>query len=187
MANREPAPLDQGPVHATGSAERRSPASAGPELAGAEDSLAAALLAFHKDPAAAPISPASFRFIPQTSEADCGAACLAMIAALYDRPFSIRDYHAMVPTSEDGASMLALLDAARRTGFLAMGIATCTQGLKRLRMPALLHFRRHYVVLFHIESTFADLMDPRRGHYRLSMGKLKQRWSGLAILLRPGW
>ena len=66
-------------------------------------------------------------------EADCGAACLAMVLRYLGRRVPLDELREMTGTGRDGVTALALLRVARRFGLTAQGVQCDVTGLRQLR------------------------------------------------------
>jgi hypothetical protein len=97
----------------------------------------------------------------QLSENDCGAACLAMILRYYQRHVSINRLRDLVNVSRDGASLHSLAEGAEALGFRARGLRADYQHLKKVELPAIVHWENfHYVVLYEVSADRVVIADP---------------------------
>lgn len=127
-----------------------------------------------------------FSFISQHDQADCGAACLAMITAHHGRAVGVSRLRDLAGVSTDGASLAQLAQAAHEIGYEARGLRLSVDRLDRLRLPAVLFWKgHHYVVLYALTPTYAHVADPALGKLRLSRHELAQSYSGYALEMTP--
>src|SRR5262249_1933889 len=97
----------------------------------------------------------------QLSGSDCGAACLAMILRYYQKHVSINRLRDLVNVSRDGASLHSLAEGAEALGFRARGLRADYEHLKKLEMPAVVHWENfHYVVLYEVCPDRVVIADP---------------------------
>jgi ATP-binding cassette subfamily B protein len=134
-----------------------------------------------------------FRSIPrvrQRDASDCGAACLASIAAWYRLRLPIARVRQLAHTDMRGTTALGLVQAAARLGFQAKGVRATANALGALPLPAIAHIVRgsgqHWVVLARVGANRVEIMDPASGERRRSARAVFEReWSGVLVLLAP--
>ncbi|MFZ6180295.1 peptidase domain-containing ABC transporter [Nannocystis pusilla] len=126
-------------------------------------------------------------FIPQTTAADCGAACLAMVLAFHGRRVGRDNVHRSLGTGRDGASALAVLRAAERWGLVGRGVRLPAAAASRLAPASVLHWEgKHFVVLERARAGRVVLVDPALGRRELDADAFARGFSGLALELSPG-
>jgi len=122
----------------------------------------------------------------QTSAADCGAACLAMILRAASYPATLRELNDLLGDSRDGASAAALVRVGRDYGLIAKGMSLSPAQLADLP-PAIVHWQfNHFVVLERWSPREVLLIDPAVGRRRLSAGEFDRGFTGVALLFQPG-
>lgn len=128
-----------------------------------------------------------FVCIRQTTAADCGAACLATIAQSYGIGYSLESLRQRIPVDTQGATLLAVVEAARQCGFEAQGILTDLSMLPHLPLPCIAHLQgqvtNHYVVIHQCEGEILLVADPAQGLLRYRMEDFVKLWSGALIVL----
>jgi ATP-binding cassette subfamily C protein len=128
-----------------------------------------------------------YSLIPQHSQEDCGAACLASIAKHYGRTFSLARTREAVGTGQLGSTMLGLKRGAEALGFNAKGVkanAQILEHLSEISLPAILHWKGyHYVVLYGQKGGKYVVADPGIGILYLSRQELLEGWENGAMLL----
>src|SRR5688572_14964417 len=135
-----------------------------------------------------------FRSIPkvrQRDASDCGAACLASIAAWYRLRLPIARVRQLASTDVRGTTALGLVQGAVRLGFQAKGVRATSKALSGLPLPAIAHVVRgtgqHWIVLARVGATRVEIMDPALGERRRSArAGFEKEWSGALVLLAPG-
>jgi ABC-type bacteriocin/lantibiotic exporter with double-glycine peptidase domain len=85
--------------------------------------------------------------ILQTELAECGLACLAMIAAFYGHEFDLNTLRRRFPISAKGVTLKALIEVASRLGFSSRPLRLEPAHLKELRLPAVLHWLLAFISL----------------------------------------
>ncbi|MDH7791627.1 peptidase domain-containing ABC transporter [Ochrobactrum sp. AN78] len=122
----------------------------------------------------------------QTEVAECGLACLAMVAGFYGHETDLSRLRRRFAVSAKG---LSLLDISR----IASGLFLATRpvrieldDLSKLQTPCILHWElRHYVVLEQVTGKGAYVHDPARGRRFIPMKELSECFTGIALELWP--
>jgi ATP-binding cassette subfamily B protein len=92
----------------------------------------------------------------------------------------------MANVSVEGATMGAVCRAAENLGFRARPYKLSYEGLKQLKMPAIIHWQGyHWVVIFRRSDKFVWLADPAIGIRKLTHEEFKKSWTRYAIELEP--
>ncbi len=129
--------------------------------------------------------------IKQHDITDCGAACLASVAAFYDLRVPIARIRQLASTDQRGSNLKGMVEAAQHLGFQAKAAKGKIESLQAIPKPAIAHVvfengLHHYVVIYKTTPQKITVMDPADGklhHYTLeAFGKL---WSGALLLLLP--
>src|ERR1700732_2021017 len=86
--------------------------------------------------------------IRQAEAAECGLACLAMIAGYHGRHTDIATLRRRHPTSVRGASLRSVMSMAAELDMAARPLRLEMNHLRELKLPAILHWDMdHFVVL----------------------------------------
>ncbi|MBC1240211.1 peptidase domain-containing ABC transporter [Nostoc sp. 2RC] len=131
-----------------------------------------------------------YHYVPQHSEEDCGAACIASIAKHYGRTFTLSRVREAVGTGQLGTTLLGLKRGAEMLGFNARPVKTSPELLKRMNeapLPAIIHWQgHHWVVLYGKKGKKYVVADPAVGLRYLSPKDLADGWGDwLMLLLEP--
>ena len=122
----------------------------------------------------------------QLTTGECAAACLAMISSYYGRKTSLSECRGVLPTGRDGATVRALVEAARTFGFEVKAVSAELDALPALPLPAILHWGfDHFVVLERWSGDGARIVDPARGRVAVSRDEVDRAFTGVAVVLRP--
>ncbi|MEG3091652.1 peptidase domain-containing ABC transporter [Sphingomonas sp. PB1R3] len=134
-----------------------------------------------------PISRQTARHIRQTEVAECGLACIAMIASFHGLHIDLNTLRRRHSPSLRGASLKSLIAVADQLGFASRPVKLPLQALADLHMPAILHWDlNHYVVLESIERGRALILDPAAGaSRRMPISEVSKHFTGIAMELRP--
>lgn len=129
--------------------------------------------------------------IKQRDITDCGAACLASIAAFYKLNMPVSRIRQLAFTDKKGTNVLGLVEASTKLGFDAKGVRGEFGSLFKIPKPAIAHVvikevLHHYVVIYKISPKWIEIMDPADGAlHRLCHDEFKQIWTGVLVLLWP--
>jgi len=129
--------------------------------------------------------------IKQRDITDCGAACLASIAAHYELRLPVSKIRQIAGTDKKGTNALGMIEAAEKIGFSAKGVRGDVSALPEVPVPAIAHVvikevLHHYVVIYKISKKEIKVMDPATGEMETySITEFEKIWSGVLILLTP--
>ncbi|BFP43030.1 peptidase domain-containing ABC transporter [Flavobacteriaceae bacterium GF1] len=131
------------------------------------------------------------KVIKQHDITDCGAACLASIAAHHRLKFPIARIRQYAGTDKKGTNVFGLIRAAEKLGFDAKGVRGDFESLFKIPKPAIAHVivkerLHHYVVIYGITVTHVLVMDPGKGKMEKILHEdFKKEWTGVLVLLVP--
>lgn len=131
-------------------------------------------------------SHSSIPVIQQTALAECGLACLAMIASYYGFKTDLNDLRKRFPTSLKGATLGGLMQAAHRLNLASRPLRLELDEIKDLKRPAILHWDlNHFVVLVGFKGNKTLIHDPARGRVLIDTEQLSKHFTGVALELYP--
>ena len=126
-------------------------------------------------------------YIPQLEAADCGAACLAMVAGFHGRIVELEEARAAVGSARGGVSAFDLVEAGRRLGLIGRGVSLEVDEVNLLPRGAILHWGfDHFVVLDRIERRGVRVVDPSAGVRLHPWRRFKEEFTGVALTFEPG-
>lgn len=123
---------------------------------------------------------------------DCGAACLASVAAFYKQYMPVSKIRQYANTDKKGTNVLGLVEAAEKMGFTAKGVRGGYDALLKIPKPAIAHLKiennlLHYVVLLEATEQEVTVMDPATGKIeKRSKENFEKEWTGVLLILVPG-
>lgn len=129
--------------------------------------------------------------IKQHDITDCGAACLASIAAHYNLQIPIARIRQYAGTDKKGTNVLGVLEAAQKLGFEAKGVRGDLDSLFKIPKPAIAHViikekLHHYVVIYEVTKQHITIMDPGNGKlHKKTHEAFTKEWTGVLVLLQP--
>lgn len=129
--------------------------------------------------------------IKQHDITDCGAACLASIAAHYGLKLPISRIRQYAFTDKKGTNILGIIEAAKKLGLEAKGVKGPFECLTEIPKPAIAHVvvkevLQHFVVIYKVTDKYILIMDPGDGKlHKKSHEEFKKEWTGILVLLHP--
>ena len=125
--------------------------------------------------------------IMQMEALECGAACLAMICAYYEKWIPLEQVRIDCGVSRDGSNAKNMLVAARSYGMVAKGYRYEIEDLKKKgRFPCIIHWNfNHFVVLCGFKKNKVVLNDPAKGTYTVSMQTFDESYTGICLAFEP--
>src|SRR5262249_30087511 len=122
--------------------------------------------------------------IMQTEAAECGVACLAMIAGYHGQPCEISELRQRLSVSMKGVNLKHLVGMAERLGFAARPVRPAFDELRQLNMPCILHGDLNpFVVLAKVTRDAIVIHDPAVGVRRLPIATVSRHFTGVALEL----
>src|SRR5690606_20668096 len=123
----------------------------------------------------------------QTEAAECGLACLAMIAGYHGRHVDLAVLRRRHDVSLKGTALTSLIDIAQRQGLATRAVRLDLDETGRLATPCILHWNLdHFVVLKCARRRSIVIHDPAAGQRKLSLGEASRSFTGVALELWPG-
>lgn len=129
--------------------------------------------------------------IKQRDITDCGAACLASIAAHYQLQMPVSRIRQYAGTDKRGTNVLGLIEAAEKLGFQAKGAKGALDSLTKIPLPTIAHVilkngLHHFVVIYKVSKKDITFMDPSDGQYHKNkITDFEKIWSGVIVLILP--
>ncbi|CAA7193720.1 peptidase domain-containing ABC transporter [Chryseobacterium potabilaquae] len=129
--------------------------------------------------------------IKQHDIKDCGAACLASVAAYYGRIMPIAKIRQICHTDTRGTNVLGMVQGLEEIGFNAKGVKGGVDALSQIPLPAIAHVivnnhLHHYVVIYSVSKDKVSVMDPGYGKMQeYTIKEFSEIWTGVLILLEP--
>ncbi|HEV8311469.1 MAG TPA: peptidase domain-containing ABC transporter [Burkholderiaceae bacterium] len=122
----------------------------------------------------------------QSEAAECGLACLAMIASWHGLKTDLPNLRRRFSLSLKGCSAADLLRLAERLQLNARAVRAELDQLPQLQLPCVLHWDlNHFVVLSEVGARQVVIHDPAHGVRRMSLDEASRHFSGVALELSP--
>jgi len=124
--------------------------------------------------------------ILQSEAAECGLACLAMVATFHGHEIDLVSIRRRFAVSSKGMSLQGILAMAGRIGLLGRGLRLEIEQLKKLKTPAILHWdMKHFVVLKEVKGRRIIIHDPTAGIRAYTLEEAGRHFTGIALELTP--
>jgi len=122
----------------------------------------------------------------QSERAECGLACLSMIATQLGNELEVADLRRQFSSSQKGTSAAELIEVATQIGLVCRPLKLDVDELKLLALPAILHWdMQHYVVLAEVKSKAGGnryiVHDPAKGRLDLPEKQISASFTGVAV------
>ncbi|MGF6765942.1 ATP-binding cassette subfamily B protein RaxB [Paraburkholderia sp. GAS33] len=122
----------------------------------------------------------------QTEAAECGLACLAMVAGYHGHHVDLATLRAQFSMSLKGASLKRVIEIAGRLELGTRALKLDLDNIGQLRLPCMLHWNfNHFVVLREVSSRGVSIHDPARGECKLTFEEVSRSFTGVALELWP--
>lgn len=122
----------------------------------------------------------------QSEAAECGLACLAMIASHHGNHVGLRELRRRHSVSLKGTTLAQIMDVAGQTGFLCRPLRLDLQHLSKLTLPCIIHWDlNHFVVLERVKKGGVSVLDPAFGRRLLPLAEFSNHFTGIALELSP--
>ncbi|HWG88868.1 MAG TPA: peptidase domain-containing ABC transporter [Candidatus Acidoferrales bacterium] len=122
----------------------------------------------------------------QTEAAECGLACLAMVAAYHGSKTDLQSLRQRFSISMRGATLAHLVRFAGQMEFSCRPLRVELEDLRYLKTPCILHWdMTHFVVLARATGRQLIIHDPAMGLRKLSYAQADSHFTGVAMELTP--
>ena len=109
--------------------------------------------------------------ILQTEAAECGLACLAMVASYHGHRIDLNTLRRRHPVSLNGVTLRGLIQVANQMQLACRPLRFELHDIRLLTLPAIVHWDlNHFVVLKSVSGKGIVIHDPAAGRQDLSAG-----------------
>ena len=124
--------------------------------------------------------------IMQTEAAECGLACLAMVASYHGHRIDLNTLRRRHPVSLNGVTLRGLIQVASQMHLTSRPLRFEMDGLRQLRLPAIVHWdMKHFVVLKAVTGAGVVIHDPADGVRTYPLAVASKHLTGIALELTP--
>ncbi|MCI1052160.1 peptidase domain-containing ABC transporter [Stenotrophomonas geniculata] len=122
----------------------------------------------------------------QSEAAECGLACLAMVASHHGNNIGLRELRRRHALSLKGATLAQIIETGGALGFRCRPLRLDLEHLSQLQLPCIAHWDlNHFVVISKVRRNGVTVLDPAFGKRRLSLDEVSRHFTGIALELHP--
>ena len=122
----------------------------------------------------------------QTEAAECGMACLAMVAGHHGHRIDLSALRQRYNLSLKGMTLHDVARVAAQLRLSTRGLRVEMSHLRQLRLPCLLHWEHnHFVVLARVGARSVTIHDPAFGRRRVALEQVSRQFTGIALEAWP--
>ena len=124
--------------------------------------------------------------VRQNETAECGLACLAMVAGFHGLRTDVAALRRRFPTSAAGVTLSAIMEMAARLELNCRALKVPLDEIRKLTTPAIVHWdMHHFVVLKFAGAKSMVVHDPAAGARRYTRDAFSTHFTGVALELHP--
>ncbi len=128
----------------------------------------------------------SLPVIYQTEAAECGLACMAMVAGYHGYHTTLNELRHKFSLSIEGCTLMDLMNFAERLQLSSRPLRIEMEVLPSLKAPCILHWDlNHFVVLKKVSGDMCFIHDPATGARKLPISEVAKHFTGIALELTP--
>ncbi|KVC68704.1 peptidase domain-containing ABC transporter [Burkholderia stagnalis] len=122
----------------------------------------------------------------QTQAAECGLACVGMIASYHGHDLDLVSLRRRFSPSLKGATLNDVMLIASRLDLTSRALRLELDELGKLRLPCILHWdMSHFVVLKSVSRGRITIHDPAHGLRDVPLAEVSDHFTGIALELMP--
>ena len=124
--------------------------------------------------------------VMQTEAAECGLACVTMIAGYHGIETDLQSMRRDHSVSLKGSTLKSLIDIADSMNLAARPLRVELPALAQVRFPAVAHVDfNHFVVITAVAKDAVTLHDPARGARTVPFAEFSKHFTGIVMELTP--
>ena len=129
--------------------------------------------------------------VKQRDKSDCGAACLASVAAYFGLLIPVSRIRLYAGTNKQGTNLRGLIEAAEQLQFQVRAAKAKGMDMICIPVPTIFHMvlengLQHFVVVYKIKKKLICYMDPAVGKLMTCrVPDFEKSWSGVILLITP--
>ncbi|MGI9282026.1 MAG: cysteine peptidase family C39 domain-containing protein [Endozoicomonas sp.] len=122
----------------------------------------------------------------QSEAAECGLACIAMVAGYYGHKTDLNRLRQRFSVSLRGSTLEQLMNISEKLLMNTRALQLDLEHMKQLRTPCILHWNlNHFVVLKSVSKKGIIIHDPGSGQRFLSWEEVSKSFTGIALEVTP--
>lgn len=123
----------------------------------------------------------------QTEQAECGLACISMVAGYHGVEQSLYELREKYPVTTRGMGLQHLIEVLSDLGLSSRPVKFDLSELPQLQLPCILHWKmKHFVVLTKVGREYVTVADPKLGRQKISLRELDEFATGVALEVEAG-
>ncbi|KJV34864.1 ABC transporter [Luteibacter yeojuensis] len=120
--------------------------------------------------------------VRQTEAAECGLACLAMVAGYYGHHVALGELRKLYAVSTKGMTLADVVQCAELLGLASRPVKLELSEVSNLATPCILHWNlTHFVVLERVAKGYLHIVDPAAGVRRIAISEASDHFTGVAV------
>jgi ATP-binding cassette subfamily B protein RaxB len=120
----------------------------------------------------------------QSESAECGLACLAMVAGFHGFSIDLTSLRKIYPIPQQGMDLSQLADVAGRMNLASRALRVEMDELAQLNLPCIIHWNvNHFVVIKSVHANYVIIHDPAHGKRKISRIQFAKQFTGIALEL----
>ncbi|HDY8071093.1 TPA: peptidase domain-containing ABC transporter [Vibrio vulnificus] len=124
--------------------------------------------------------------IMQGELAECGLACLAMVASYHGQQMDMNAIRKQIQINSKGMNLQQMIELADKLNLASRALKCPLESLDKISTPSILHWDlNHFVVLSDYRNGIATIHDPALGKRTLNLAQLSEHYTGVALELAP--
>ncbi|MGX9460391.1 peptidase domain-containing ABC transporter [Shewanella sp. A14] len=124
--------------------------------------------------------------ILQAEMAECGLACLAMIASFHGHKLDMAGLRKRFSADLKGMSLQHMITLSDNMGLASRALKCPIEDVGKLALPCVLHWdMNHFVVLTGVTKSGVSINDPALGKRKLTVKEFSNHFTGIALELTP--
>lgn len=128
----------------------------------------------------------SLPMVHQTEAAECGLACMTMVAGFHGYKANLNELRQKFSLSIEGCTLLDLMNFAEKLQLSSRPLRIELEDLAALQKPCILHWDlNHFVVLKSVHTKHIVIHDPAFGQRKLSFEEAGKHFTGITLELLP--
>lgn len=128
----------------------------------------------------------SLPIVLQSERAECGLACLAMVAGYFGYHTNLNALRQQFPVPARGAGLNDILNVAGALRLHSRALRLALEDIPKLQLPAILHWDMvHFVVLKRVGKKGIVIHDPAIGSKHCLWAEVGQHFTGVAVECMP--
>jgi ATP-binding cassette subfamily B protein RaxB len=124
--------------------------------------------------------------ILQSENAECGLACLAMVASFHGFSIDLTSLRKTHPIPQQGMNLSQLADVAGRMDLTSRALRVEMEDLSQLSLPCIAHWNiNHFVVVKSVHTEYVIIHDPAHGKRKISRPQFAKQFTGIVLEIFP--